>query len=162
MREAILKLLENNSKLTAAEIAAQLGFEENAVADEINLMEKEHIICGYGTFVDWDKTDEDVVSAIIEVRITPQRGEGFDRIADRVSQFKEVKSVYLMSSGDFDLMLILEGKSMKEVAYFVAEKLSPIDAVISTSTHFVLKSYKNYGVILDNQLKHDERMIVSP
>jgi len=161
MKETILQLLEKNSKLTVAEIAAATGFPEDAVASEISSLEKDMVICGYNTLVNWDLTDRDFVTALIEVRVTPQRGDGFDKIAERIYRFDEVKAVYLMSGG-FDLTIIIEGKSIKEVAFFVSDKLSPINDVISTATHFVLKKYKDHGVIINKSKKENGRMIVSP
>lgn len=161
MKNEILRLLENNSRLTAGDIAIMIGEEEAAVAAAIKEMEKAQIICGYNTLINWDHTNRhDVVTALIEVKVTPQRGEGFDRVAERIYQFNEVKSVYLMSGG-FDFTVIIEGKTMKEVAMFVGQKLAPLDAVLSTATHFVLKKYKDYGVVFEEE-KKDGRMIVSP
>ncbi len=150
MREAILNLLEKNSKLTFAEIAEKTGYAEKDVIDEIKAMEKDNIICGYNTLINWDKTDRDYVTALIEVNVTPQRGNGFDKIAQRIYSFEEVKAVYLMSGG-FDLTVILEAKSLKDIAFFVSDKLSTIDAVTSTATHFVLKKYKDHGIIIESE-----------
>lgn len=160
MRQKILELLEQNSKITVDDIAIMLECPKDEIQKEIEVMEKEKIICGYHTLINWDKTDKEIVTALIEVRVTPQRGQGFDKIAERIYRFREVKAVYLMSGG-FDLTVIIEGKTMKEVALFVAEKLSTLDAVLSTATHFVLKKYKDYGMILEED-KKDERMVVSP
>lgn len=161
MREEILNLINKNSRLTAAEIAKVLNAKENVVAEEINKMEEEQIICGYNTLINWDKTDRELVTALIEVKVTPQRGNGFDKIAERICQFEEVKACYLMSGG-FDFTVILEEKSLKEIAFFVSDKLSPIDAVIGTATHFVLKNYKDHGIIMEKKNKSDRRMLVSP
>lgn len=157
MREAILNLLEKNSKLTFAEIAAETGYTEKEVIDEINLMEKDNVICGYNTLINWDKTDRNFVTALIEVKVTPQRGNGFDKIAQRIYSFEEVKAVYLMSGG-FDLTVILEAKSLKDIAFFVSDKLSPIAAVTSTATHFVLKKYKDHGIIMEKDEDEFRRM----
>ena len=161
MRDKILELLEQDSRLTAAAIAEQLDLTEEMVASEIEAMEDEKIICGYHTLINWDKSGREAVTALIEVKVTPQRGNGFDKIAERIYRFDEVKAVYLMSGG-FDLTVIVDGKNIKEVAFFVSDKLAPIDAVISTATHFVLKKYKDHGVILDKERQRGERMIVSP
>ena len=161
MREEILNLINKNSRLTAAEIAKVLNAKENVVAEEIKKMEEEQIICGYNTLINWDKTDRELVTALIEVKVTPQRGNGFDKIAERICQFEEVKACYLMSGG-FDFTVILEEKSLKERAFFVSDKLSPIDAVIGTATHFVLKNYKDHGIIMEKKNKSDRRMLVSP
>lgn len=161
MNNDILELLQENSKYAASDIATMLGLDIEAVQNAIDEMEKAQIICGYSTLINWDKTDKkDIVTALIEVRVTPQRGEGFDRVAERIYKFNEVKAVYLMSGG-FDFTVIIEGKTMKEVALFVGQKLAPLESVISTATHFVLKKYKDYGVIFEEP-KKDERMIISP
>ena len=160
MREKILAVIEKNSRIDIKDLAVLLGESEVAVANEIAQMEKEHIICGYHTLINWDKTSEEKVTALIEVKVTPQRGLGFDSIAERIYKYDEITSVYLMSGG-FDFTVIIEGKTMKSVAQFVANKLSPLDSVLSTSTHFVLKKYKDYGRVLDAEEK-DERMLVTP
>lgn len=159
-REAILDVLEKNSRIDLADLALMLGESEAAVANEIADMEKEHIICGYNTLIDWDKTGRDMVTALIEVKVTPQRGNGFDAIAERIYNYDEVNSLYLMS-GNFDLTVIIEGKTMKDVALFVSSKLASLESVLSTSTHFVLKKYKDHRTVLDAPHK-DERMLVSP
>lgn len=161
MRDEILALLAKDNKLSQADIAAEMNVSEEMVAAEIKAMEDAKIICGYTPLIDWEKTDRDFVTALIEVKVTPQRGNGFDKIAERIYRLDEVKSVYLMSGG-FDLTVIIEGKNIKEISYFVSDKLSPIDAVISTATHFILKNYKENGVILEKVEEKDERMIVSP
>ena len=161
MQKDILALLERNAKLTAEEIAVFLGMAEADVRDEIAQMEKAQIICGYNALINWDRTDSEYLTALIEVKVTPSRGEGFNRIAERIYRFEEVKAVYLMSGG-FDLTVIIEGKSIKDISYFVTDKLSPLESVLSTATHFVLKKYKDHGVILNEQKTGDERMIVSP
>ncbi len=155
----ILEILEKNSHLTPAQIAVMLGRSTEEVAEEIATMEERGVIVGYQTLVDWDKAETERVTAFIELRVTPQRGEGFDTIAERIYQYDQVKTVWLMS-GSFDIGLICEGKSMKEVALFVAEKLAPMPSVISTGTHFVLKTYKQSGVIYDKPPK-DERSVIS-
>lgn len=159
IREKILRNLEANSRIDLHELSVMLGASEAEVANEIAEMEKEHIICGYTTLINWDNTDKEIVTALIEVKVTPQRGIGFDSIAERVAKFPEVTSVYLMSGG-FDFMVLIEGKSMKEIARFVFDKLSTLETVNSTSTHFVLKKYKDHGVDLV-ETKKDERMLVS-
>ena len=159
MREKILAVIEKNSRIDIHDLAILLGESEVAVANEIAEMEKEHIICGYHTLINWDNTSEEKVVALIEVKVTPQRGMGFDKIAERIYQYNEVEAVYLMS-GSFDFTIILEGKTMRQVALFVSEKLSPIDSVLSTSTHFILKKYKDHGTIMQKPDK-DERMLIS-
>ena len=157
--QKILEILEKNSHLSPQQIAVMLGRDVEEVKGEIEKMEEEGIIVGYQTLVDWDKAETERVTAFIELRVTPQRGEGFDKIAERIYQYEQVKTVWLMS-GSFDIGLICEGKTMKEVALFVAEKLAPMPSVISTGTHFVLKTYKQSGVIYDKPLK-DERSVIS-
>ena len=159
IRERILKHLEKNSRIDLHDLAVMLGIKDAELANEIASMEKEHIICGYTTLVNWDNTDKEIVTALIEVKVTPQRGMGFESLAERIAKFPEVTSVYLMSGG-FDFMVLIEGKSMKEVSRFVFEKLSVLETVLSTSTHFVLKKYKDHGVELTED-KKDERIMVS-
>ena len=160
MREKILAIMEKNSRIDIKDLAVLLGESEVAVANEIADMEKEHIICGYHTLINWDNTSEEKVTALIEVKVTPQRGMGFDKIAERIYQYNEVNAVYLMS-GAFDFAVFIEGKTMKEVALFVSSKLSTLDSVLSTSTHFVLKKYKDHGTVLIEEVQ-DERMLVTP
>ena len=160
MREAILAVLEKNSKIDLSDLAALLGSTEAEVANEIAYMEKERVICGYHTLINWDKTSNEKVTALIEVKVTPQRGLGFDSIAERIYNYSEVHAVYLMSGG-FDFALIIEEKTMKQVASFVSDKLAPLEAVLSTSTHFVLKKYKDHGTVLDAS-QSDERMLITP
>ncbi len=160
MEEKILRLIEKNSRLSIKDVAVMLGISEEEAADTIKNLEKNNVICGYNTIINWDKTSEEKVTALIEVKVTPQRGLGFDSIAERLYQYEEVTSVYLMSGG-FDFTVIVEGKSMKAVAQFVSDKLAPLESVLSTSTHFVLKKYKDYGTVLDAPEK-DERMLITP
>jgi len=161
MRDAILGFLEHNARLTVSELAIFLGETEENIQSELEKMEAEQVICGYSALINWDKTDRDYVTALIEVKVTPARGQGFDKIAERIYMFDEVKAVYLMSGG-FDLTVIIEGRTLKDIAYFVSDKLSPLDSVVSTATHFVLKKYKDHGVVLDRKTGGDERMVVSP
>ena len=160
MREKILAIIEKNSRIDLKDLAALLGESEAAVANEIADMEKENIICGYHTMINWDNTGNEKVIALIEVKVTPQRGMGFDKIAAPIYKYSEVNSVYLMS-GAFDFTVIIEGKTMREVAQFVSEKLSPMDSVLSTATHFVLKKYKDHGTIMYEK-PGDERMMITP
>lgn len=160
MREKILAAIDKNSKISASDLAIMLGTTEEEVTSAIKQMEEEAVICGYPTLINWDKVHCERVTALIEVKVTPQRGLGFDKIAQRIYQFDEVQSVYLMSGG-FDLTVILEGRTMREVASFVSEKLAPMDAILSTATHFVLKKYKEHGLPLV-QTKNDERMLITP
>ena len=160
MREKILTIIEKNSKIDLKELAIILGEEEIDVANAVKAMEEEGIICGYHTLIDWEKTNVDKVTALIEVRVTPQRGQGFDSIAERIYKYPEVQSTYLISGG-FDLLVFMEGKTLKEISSFVYEKLSTMDFVLSTTTHFVLRKYKDHGMIL-NSKSEDERMIMTP
>ena len=158
--EEILNILDKEKgNVSRAKIAQMLGMEEKEVADKIEKMEKENVIVGYKTIVNWDKTDKDVVVALIELRITPQRGEGFDKVAERIYKYPQVKSLYLMS-GAYDLAVTIEGKSMKEVALFVAQKLAPMDSIISTATHFVLKKYKEEVIVFEDDEK-DTRQVIT-
>lgn len=160
MREEILRIIERNSRIDTGELAVRLGIDESDVVNEMMKMEEEGIICGYHTMINWEKTTQETVTALIEVRVTPQRGEGFDKIAERVYKYPEVKSVYLISGG-FDLLVTLEGKTLKEVSMFISDKLSTLDTVISTSTHFILKKYKDHGTIMTKK-KQDERQMITP
>ena len=160
MREKILTFLEKNSRINLGELAILLGMDEVSVANEIADMEKEHIICGYHTLINWDNTSDEKVVALIEVKVTPQRGMGFDKIAERIYQYNEVNAVYLMS-GAYDFTVFIEGKTMREVALFVSEKLSTLESVLSTATHFVLKKYKDHGTVLVQEVQ-DERMLITP
>ena len=160
MREKLLHLLEKNSRMDLKELAVMLGSSEVEIANEMADMEREGIICGYHTLINWDNTSDEKVTAIIEVSVTPQTGQGFDAIAEKIYKYSEVRSVYLIS-GKYDLMVILEGKSLKEVSNFVSEKLSALDAVLSTATHFVLKKYKDHGTIFKSKTS-DERELMTP
>ena len=148
MNIEILKLLEKDARLSTEQIATMLNCDTETVKNEIAAMEKSGIILGYNTVVDWEKTERETVSAMIDVKLTPQRDRGFDRVAEKIYNYPEVKSVYLMS-GSYDLSVLIEGRTMKEVAFFVSQKLAPIEAVISTATHFVLHKYKDTGVLYD-------------
>jgi DNA-binding Lrp family transcriptional regulator len=155
----ILKSIENDSRISIKDLATELGMKDNEVASSLTEMEEKKIICGYHTLINWDNTDEEIVTALIEVKASPQRGNGFDKIAERIMKFDEVTTIYLMSGG-YDYCVIIEGKSMKEVSRFVFEKLSTLDCILSTSTHFVLKKYKDHGTILEEK-KKGERMLLS-
>ena len=156
MREKILTFIEKNSRINLKELAIMLGVDEASVANEIAAMEQENVNCGYHTLIDWDRAGLEKVTAMIEVRVTPQRGMGFDKIAERIYNYPEVKSVYLISGG-FDLMVTLEGKTLREVSQFVTDKLSTLDQVLSTKTNFILKKYKDLGTIMAATVKSDER-----
>lgn len=160
MREELLAIIEKNSRIDLKELSIILGVEEADVVNELAALEAEGVICGYHTLIDWEKTSNEKVSALIEVRVTPQRGQGFDSVAERIYKYPEVRSVYLMSGG-YDLMVILEGKTLREVSAFVSDKLSALDAVLSTATHFILRKYKDHGTVLI-QKKEDEREKITP
>ncbi len=161
MREKILSIISKNGKLSAEDLAAMLDASPEEIREAIDAMEKEGVICGYPTLINWDNTDCERVTALIEVKITPERGRGFDKVAERIYQFEEVESVYLMSGG-FDLTVIIDGRSMKEVARFVATKLAPMESVMSTATYFVLKKYKEHGLSLLEGKNGDERQLITP
>ena len=155
MRDEILKLLENDARLTDKQLAIMLEKDENDVKKTIEELEKSGTIVGYKTIIDWEKTERESVTAMIEVKLTPQKERGFDRVAEKIYNYPEVQAVYLMS-GSYDLSVLIEGKTMKEVAFFVSQKLSTIDSVISTATHFVLHKYKDKGILYDTP-ETDER-----
>ena len=156
--DKLLAILEKDSTLSAEQMAVMLGEEVGAVREKIEEYRENKTILGYKTIIDWEKTDRELVSAIIELKVTPQRGEGFDKVAERIYQYSEVTSVYLMSGG-FDITVVVEGKGMKEVALFVAEKLAPMESVVSTATHFVLKKYKIDGVVVDDKTEDTREVI---
>lgn len=160
LRNKILKAIEHNAKVDISELAIRFGVREADVANEMADMEKEGIICGYLTLIDWDKTDNETVTALIEVKCTPQRGQGFDVIAERIYKYPEVNSVYLISGG-FDILVIMNGKSLKEIASFVTDKLSTQESILSCATHFILRRYKDNGTIFGKKYE-DERIQVTP
>lgn len=153
--EKLLNLLAKDATLTPKELALMLQKEEGDIKNIIRQLEKEGVILGYQAIIDWDKTDKETVTALIEVKVMPQRDDGFDKIAEKLQNYPEIKSLYLMSGG-FDFTVLIEGKTMKEVAYFVARKLAPMEYVTATATHFVLKTYKYNGVVY-NIPKNDPR-----
>ena len=153
MRNEILSAIEKNSKIDVKELAVLLGKNEIDVVNEIAAMEAEGIICGYHTLINWEKTTREKVTALIEIRVTPQRGQGFDKIAERIYQYPEVSSVYLISGG-YDLLATVDGKNLQDVSAFVSYKLSALESVLSVATHFILKKYKDHGTIFAQ--KHDD------
>lgn len=161
MKKQILDAISKNSRFSTEDLAAILATEEEVVKKEIKEMEDAKVICGYPTLIDWDQTDCEKVTAVIEVKVTPQRDMGFHKIAERIYRFEEVESLYLMSGG-FDLMVNIQGKSMKEVARFVSEKLSTLEYVNSTATYFVLKKYKEHGLVMSKEQRESERMLITP
>ena len=160
MREKILTFIEKNSRIDLGELAILLGSDEVTIMNELEAMENERIICGYPTLIDWDKAGIEKVTALIEARVTPQRDMGFDKVAERISRYPEVNSVYLISGG-FDIMVTIEGKTLREVSQFVSEKLSTLDSVLSTKTNFILKKYKDHGTVIAEKTK-DERIQMLP
>ena len=160
MKEKILSIIEKNSRISLEDLAALLGEDLEAVTAAVMEMENDKIICGYHTIINWDKVEMQKVNALIEVRVTPQRNLGFDKIARRIYNYPEVTSVYLMSGG-FDFAIFIEGKTLQEVAEFVSSKLSVMDSVLSTATHFVLKKYKDPGTIMTPEQK-EERQLITP
>lgn len=156
----LLRLLEEDCTLNRAQLAAMTGMTEEEVQAAIKKYEEEQVILGYKAIVDWDSTDREAVTALIEVKVTPQRGEGFDRVAERIYQYDEVESVYLMS-GAYDLTVIISGRSLKEVAQFVGERLSTLEDVTGTATHFILHKYKEKHLIFEKQEKQEKEWIFS-
>jgi DNA-binding Lrp family transcriptional regulator len=156
----ILELLKEDARRSVELIATMLDAEEAEVKAAIADMEQEKVIVKYAPIINWSKVDEDKVTASIEVSITPERGRGFDAIAERIYLYPEVKTVYLMS-GSYDLLVEIEGRTLKEVASFVSNKLSTIESVLSTKTHFILKKYKQDGIIFEEH-EDDHRMLISP
>jgi len=159
MKEKILSVIEKNSKISVKDLAVVLGENEDDVARAIAEMEEDETICGYHTIINWDKTNRDRVVALIEVCVTPQRSRGFDHLAERIYNFPEVDTVYLMS-GSYDFCVMLEGKTLREVSRFISEKLSTLESVTSTATHFVLKKYKDHGTVMVHQNKTERQPIV--
>lgn len=160
MREELLTIIEKNSRIDLKELAVLLGTDEIGVVNELQALEEEGVVCGYHTMINWEKTSLNKVTALIEVRVTPQRGQGFDNVAERIYKYPEVNSVYLISGG-YDLMVILEGKTLREVSSFVSDKLATLEPVLSTATHFILKKYKDHGTIF-MQKPEDEREMITP
>ena len=158
MQEKILTFIEKNSRIDLKDLALMLGVDEASVMNELETMEQEGIICGYHTLINWDKAGVEKVTALIEVRVTPQRGMGFDKVAERIYNYPEVNSVYLIAGG-FDFMVTIEGKTLREVSQFVSDKLSPLDAVLSTKTNFILKKYQDHGTVMAEPAK-DERIMM--
>ncbi len=153
--EQLLRLIEADCTLTHKQLAAMTGTSEEKVDAEIKRLEADGTIVGYKAVVDWDKTQREAVTALIEVKVEPQLGDGFDRVAERIYQYEEVESCYLMS-GDFDMTVIISGRTLREVANFVTQKLSTIDAVQSTATHFILKKYKENHLIFNREKEKEE------
>ncbi|MCI0744814.1 MAG: Lrp/AsnC family transcriptional regulator [Verrucomicrobia subdivision 3 bacterium] len=158
--DQLLKLLQENAALRPAQLAAMLNSSEEEIASRIKAYEADHVIVGYRAILNEEKLGMELVRAVIEVKITPERGGGFDRLAERIAKYSEVKSCYLMSGG-YDLLVVVEGKNLRDVATFVSEKLATIHGVISTATHFMLKPYKEQGMLMYHE-HDDERLAVTP
>lgn len=159
-REEILEILSDDARTSIDQMAVMLGMSQDDVKAQIMELEKEGVIVNWGAQINWEKNGEERVDALIEVRVTPQRDRGYSAIARRIYQFEEVTAVYLMSGG-FDLMVMVTGANMRQVAFFVAEKLATIDGVLSAATHFVLKKYKENGCLLDTE-EDDDRLVIVP
>ena len=158
--DPLLKLLHDNAALKPAQLAVMLNTTEGDVAAKIKAYEADHVILGYRTVLNEEKLGRDIVRALIEVKITPERGGGFDRLAERIAKYAEVHSCYLMSGG-YDLLVVVEGNNLRQVASFVSEKLATIQGVISTATHFMLRAYKEQGVLMSRE-QNEERLAVTP
>ncbi len=150
-------MLENDAKISSEQLASSLSIDKSEVEAKIDEYEEKGIVLGYKALIDWEKAGREVVTAYIEVKVTPQKGKGFERIAERISQYEEVESVYLMSGG-YDIAVTISGRTLQEVASFVSEKLAPLEAVTSTATHFVLKKFKDNGIIFKSPEEGQERM----
>ncbi|NLE24907.1 MAG: Lrp/AsnC family transcriptional regulator [Clostridiaceae bacterium] len=159
MEKELLNILKNNCRLSLEEMAVMLGTTSDKVSDAIKELDDKGILIAYNALIDWEKVDDQYVTAYIEVKVTPQRGQGFDKVAERIYQYPQVSACSLVSGG-FDLFVIVEGKNMKEVALFVAEKLAPIESVLSCATHFVLKKYKDSGVVFNKNHQDDREAVV--
>jgi len=158
----VLKIIEKNANLGVAKIAKLMGKSEREIQQVIDDLEEKKAILGYSTLIDWAKVVEhEEVTAMVDVKVTPARGVGFDKVAERIYRFPEVKAVYLMS-GAYDLSVTVNGKTMMDIGQFISEKLSALDSVLSTTTHFVLKRYKHDGFILHDDDEDDKRIVVSP
>jgi DNA-binding Lrp family transcriptional regulator len=158
--DPLLKLLRENASLTPAQLAPMLNDRPENIAARVKDFESDQVILGYRTILNEEKLGRDIVRAVIEVKITPEREGGFNRLADRIAKYSEVTSCYLMSGG-YDLLVFVEGANLREVASFVSEKLATLQGVISTATHFMLKPYKIDGVLMTAQ-RNEERLAVSP
>ena len=152
----ILEKLEGDCRISCGNLALMLSKEEGEIRSAIEDLEREKVILGYKAVIDWDKTDKEHVTAIIELKVVPQRDGGFDKVAERIYNYEEVKAAYLMSGG-YDIALVLEGKTMREVAYFVAEKIAVMEGIVSTATHFVLRKYKEKGAVYSLDERADAR-----
>ncbi|MGI6093924.1 MAG: Lrp/AsnC family transcriptional regulator [Lachnospiraceae bacterium] len=160
LRREILRILEKNSRITAEELSIMLEVDESVIKDTVAALEKEKIICGYHTLINWDKEDENHVTALIELKVTPQGGDGYNKIAEQIYSYPQVDSLYLMS-GAYDFLVQMHGRNIKDIAMFVSENLASMEEVSSTATHFMLTKYKEQGVTFVKR-KHDGRMVITP
>lgn len=157
---SLLELIEQNGDLSELELAIMLNLKEIEIHETIESLRNSNIICGYHTLINWDKVTNDYVKALVELRVTPQGGDGYERLAEKIKEYPQVKALYLLS-GSYDFLVLVDGKNIKEISLFVSSKLASINEVQSTTTHFVLRKYKDFGVNFDNK-KVDERMVVTP
>lgn len=157
---SLLELIEQNGNLSELELAIMLNLKEIEIHETIESLKSSNIICGYHTLINWDKVTNDDVKALVELRVTPQGGDGYERLAEKIKEYPQVKALYLLS-GSYDFLVLVDGKNIKEISLFVSSKLASINEVQNTTTHFVLKKYKDLGVNFDNK-KVDERMVVTP
>ncbi len=158
--DRLLKLLNENARYDLSELATMTGLSEEAVTAKIAEYEQKGIVKGYQAIIDWDRTERELVSSLIEIKVTPKRDSGFEETAGIIAQFEEVDSVYLMSGSSYDLAAIVTGRTFKEISDFVAKKLSPLDGVVSTATHFMMRKYKDRGLVFDIE-EVDERGLAS-
>lgn len=159
LKKDLLSILEKNARISTEDLAKQLGVKEEEVIAAVGELEADRVICGYNAIINWDKVSEEKVAALIEVRCAPQRGVGFDKLGSRIARFDEVDSVYLLSGG-YDFLIRVKAQSMKAVSQFVFEKLSTLESVTGTATHFILKKYKDHGVLMEERGKQGGRSAV--
>lgn len=157
---SLLRLIEQNSGLSELDLSIMLDVETQAIHDAISALEKEGVICGYHTLIHWDKITDNDMTALVELRVTPQGGDGYEKLAEKIKEYPQVKTLYLMS-GAYDFLVMVTGQNMKEIALFVSGKLASINEVQNTTTHFILTKYKELGFDLEAK-KADERMVVTP
>lgn len=159
LKLSILSVLEKNAKTSVEDLAKMLGVDEEDIVIAVGELEADRVICGYNAIINWDKVSNEKVAALIEVKVAPQRGVGFDKIGSRIARFDEVDSIYLLSGG-YDFLIRIKGHSMKEVSQFVFDKLSTLESVQSTATHFVLKKYKDHGVLMEERHENERDNVI--
>ena len=159
LKLSILSVLEKNAKTSVEDLAKMLGVDEEDIVTAVGELEADRVICGYNAIINWDKVSNEKVAALIEVKVAPQRGVGFDKIGSRIARFDEVDSIYLLSGG-YDFLIRIKGRSMKEVSQFVFDKLSTLESVQSTATHFVLKKYKDHGVLMEERHENERDNVI--